>query len=158
MIDFSITKQTNANSPAVDAVYATRQVRTILSMEDFAQHIKDHGSTWSVGDLVGILYTIVNCLKEEVLNGNGVELGQLGTFYPALSSTGYKKSGKKPEEFTADDIKKVTIGWRRGIKIKNMRSEAQLNLVVSRKEQAIGVKNVRTGLIDTTQGGSGTGM
>lgn len=158
MIDFSINKQTNTNSPAIDAVYALPQVRATLTIEDFAQHIADHGAAYDRGDIAAILYKVVACLREQVLLGNQVELGDLGTFGPSVSSAGFKKSGKKAEDFTADDIKVVTIRWRRGTAIKNMRQEAELNHVVSRKEQATGVKDVRKNLVNTAQSGSGTGM
>lgn len=156
MIDFSINMQENARLGGT-VVYALPQVRTVLTIDDFADHIATHGAAYDRGDIAAILYKVVSCLKEQVLAGNQVELGDLGSFGPALSSTGYMKKGGKPEEFTADAVKVVTIRWKKGAGIKNMREMAQLNHVVGRKEQADGVKNVRASLVQSTAGQGNVG-
>lgn len=158
MIDYSIFKQTNTNSPTLDNVHAKVQIRQHLSTEDLAEHIASHGSKYTPGDLQAVIYELTTCVKELVLGGNKVDVGILGSFEPDLNSQGFGKSGKKPEEFTADDIRGVTLRWRKPKALRNLRAEAVLNAVVTRKEQATGIKNVRSGLVDTTQGGSGSGM
>ena len=85
--------------------YAHLQLSEILSLDDFARHIADHGCVYGRGDISNVLTLAVDCLRELMLQGVKVSLGDLGQFYPSVSSVGAETIA----EFTADNIKKVKV-------------------------------------------------
>ena len=60
--------------------YGASQMNEKISFDAFCKHIADHNSPFSKGTIQGILTDAVACLKEELLSGNRVVLGDLGTF------------------------------------------------------------------------------
>ena len=85
-------------------------------------------------------------MKEMVLEGKKVYLGELGAFYPAVSSTGATSAS----EFTAGNIKKLTVNWTRGSDLKNMIHEANFNLVATRASQQAVVAAEKAGATEVT--------
>ena len=87
----------------------------------------------------------VDCLREMLLNGYKIEMGDLGSFYISFSSEG---------TLTAKDfnpihhIKSVNVNWQRGIDFLNMKEDAEFNLVAIRAVQKKVIKAVKNG--DTT--------
>jgi predicted histone-like DNA-binding protein len=53
-----------------------------LTIRGFAQHLIDHGSKYSRGDIENILSMVTECLPELVAQGIPVQLGDLGIFRP----------------------------------------------------------------------------
>lgn len=68
-----------------------------------------------------------------LLEGKFVQLGDLGTFGFAIKTNGVKT----PSDFTANDIKDVTVIWYRGEDFKTLRRDAVFNYVASRNAQAV---------------------
>ena len=56
------------------------------------------------------------CLVEQLLNGNKIQLGELGTFSISLSSEG----AESIEKFTAKNIKGVNILFTPGVDFENL--------------------------------------
>jgi len=137
MIDFAIaimgTKPgTKKNEIQETKAYGTAQVREVLDINKFAKHIKEHGSPFTKGTIKAVLEDAVSCLREQMLCGNKVVLGDLGGFYPELATEG----AVTVDEFTTDNIKEVNIRWCPGKDFKNLREEATFNLVPTRLQQA----------------------
>ena len=63
------------------------QDRTV-EFEDFVTHISEHNSPYSRGVIHGVLIDMLACLKELVLDGKSVRLGDLGLFSVGISSKG----------------------------------------------------------------------
>ena len=126
--------------------YGTSQVHEVLDLNKFCQHIADHNSPFSKGTVKGILTDAVACLREQLLAGNKVNLGDLGSFYCELSTEGAKTT----EDFNASYIKDVNVVWLPGKEFKNLRSEATFQLVPSREAQADAIEVIRNE--DTIQG------
>ena len=63
------------------------QDRTV-EFEDFVTHISEHNSPYSRGVIHGVLIDGLACLKELVLDGKSVRLGDLGLFSVGISSRG----------------------------------------------------------------------
>ena len=65
------------------------QDRTVtVEFEDFVTHISEHNSPYSRGVIHGVLIDMLACLKELVLDGKSVRLGDLGLFSVGISSKG----------------------------------------------------------------------
>lgn len=119
--------------------YGTAQVREVLNLDQFCQHVADHNSPFSKGTIKGVLEDAVSCLREQILAGNKVNLGALGGFYAELATEG----AATPDAFTASNIKEVNTRWCPGKDFKNLRAEATFNLVPTRKAQADAVEEIK---------------
>ena len=146
MIDYSIAiKSAKPGTKKVQITetkaYGQAQVRQNLGLELFAQHISEHNCAYDKGDIQAILAKAVRCLREEILNGNSVTLGDLGTFSPSISC----KGAKTADSFTAENITAVNVTWRKSsdFKGKNLRAKAEFHLVPSRAAQASQVEVIK---------------
>ena len=119
--------------------YGTAQVHEVLDLDDFCKHISDHNSPFSKGTVKGILTDAVSCLREQLLAGNKVSLGDLGSFHCELETEGADTT----DEFNAQKIKAVNVCWTPGQEFKNLRQDAVFNLVPSRKAQADAIEVIR---------------
>lgn len=141
MIDYSVNVTTPSLSEGRKIPRAIPQVRAHLTTEELAEHIAAHGSKYNAGDIAAVIFEVAKCVKEEVLAGNKVDVASLGSFTADLDSTNWKAtaddgSARTPDKFTADDIHGVTLRWEKPAHLRNLRREAQLNFVPSRKKQA----------------------
>ena len=119
--------------------YGTAQIHENLDLDDFCRHIADHNSPFSKGTVKGILTDAVACLREQLLAGNKVSLGDLGEFHCELACDGADTT----DEFNAQKIKDVNVRWTPGLEFKNLRKDAVFNLVPSRKAQADAIEVIR---------------
>ena len=151
MIDYSITIMgTRPGTPKASITetkaYGTAQIHEILSFDDFCQHIAEHNSPFSKGCVKGVLTDAVACIREQLLAGNKVKLGDLGDFYVELKTQGAKNT----EDFNANYILEVKPTWVPGDRFKNLRADAEFNLVPSRLAQSQAVEVVKN--TDTIHG------
>lgn len=140
--------------------YAKNQVNEIWPLEKFSKHIADHNGVYSRGTVKGVISDMCECLVEQLLNGNKIQLGELGTFGISLSSEGAETC----EKFTAKNIKAVNILFSPGDDFYNLIDRADFTPVASRVAQAATLKAEKAGLgtVDleaakkggTTSGGS----
>ena len=121
--------------------YAVAQYTEVMSIERFARHIASHGCVYSRADISAILYMAVDCMRELLLEGKKIRLGDLGDFYVTISS----KGADSAEKFTSQLITAVNVVWDGGPQFKNMLPDAEFNLVPSRTAQAAILKAVKAG-------------
>ena len=112
-----------------------------MTIEKFAKHITSHGSVYSRADISAILYMAVDCMREMLLEGKKIRLGDLGDFSLLLASKGAETADK----FTAQNITNVKVQWEPGQQFKNLLDDAEFNLVASRSAQAAVLKAIREG-------------
>ena len=130
-----------------------------MTIEKFAKHITSHGSVYSRADISAILYMAVDCMREMLLEGKKIRLGDLGDFSVLLSSKGAEDADK----FTAQNITDVKVQWEPGQQFKTLRDDAEFNLVASRSAQAAVIKAIKEGKTNvdlnapTTPEGGGDG-
>ena len=124
--------------------FAIAQYADVMTIEKFARHIANHGCVYSRADISAILYLAVDCMREQLLEGKKIRLGDLGDFSVSLQSTGAETADK----FSAQNITGVTVNWDCGQDFKNLIDEAEFNLVASRAAQAAVLKAIKAG--DTT--------
>ena len=151
MINYSIiimgtTPGTKKAQITETKAYGTAQVHEILSFDDFCQHIADHNSPFSKGTVKGVLTDAVSCIREQLLAGNKVKLGDLGDFHVELKC----KGAVTTEDFSTANIKAVNVRWTPGENFKNLRSDAEFQLVPSRKAQSDSIEVIKN--TDTIHG------
>lgn len=135
MIRYSTYLQGNPGDPDMPKrVYARAQVNDTLDINRFARHIADHGSVYSRADVHAILIQMVDCMREQLLLGNKIVLGELGSFSISLSS----KGAKDFESFSVANIRHVNVNWNPGDAFDDLRKDENIEFaeVSSRKEQA----------------------
>ena len=142
MINYSVFMWKNPTvENAVEKAYAKNQVSEIWTLEKFAKHISDHNGVYSRGTVKGVISDMCECLVEQLLNGNKIQLGELGTFGISISSVG----ADSIEKFTARNIKAVNILFAPGVDFENLLGRAEFNLVASRSAQAATLKAEKAG-------------
>ena len=131
-----------ANTPMQYRAYAVAQYSDIMTIEKFAKHISEHGCVYSRADISAILYMAVDCLREQLLDGKKIRLGDLGDFSISLVS----KGANSAEKFNAGiHITGINVVWECGQEFKNLIADAEFNLVASRAAQAAVLKAVKAG-------------
>ena len=143
----------------VQNAFAGAQYTDVMTIEKFARHIASHGCVYSRADISAILYLAVDCMREQLLEGKKIRLGDLGDFSVSISSKGAETADK----FSAQNITGVNVVWDCGQEFKNLIADAEFNLVASRSAQAAVLKAIKAGqtTVDLTSpdnpsgGGSG---
>ena len=80
-------------------------------------------------------------MRELLLEGKKIRLGDLGDFSVLLRSKGAETADK----FTAQNITGVNVNWECGSEFKNLIEDAEFNLVASRAAQAAVLKAIKAG-------------
>ena len=132
-LDLVATEKQNA--------YAMAQYSDVMSIEKFARHISSHGCVYSRADISAILYLAVDCMREQLLEGKKIRLGDLGDFSVSLSSRGAESA----DRFSAQNITGVNVVWDCGKEFRNLINDAEFNLVASRSAQTAVLKAIREG-------------
>lgn len=142
MIDYSVYMMTPTYSKdETPKAYAKNQVSEIWSLEKFAKHISDHNGAYSRGTVKGVISDMCECLVEQLLNGNKIQLGELGTFGISISSEG----AESIEKFTSKNIKAVNILFSPGADFENLIGRSEFNPVASRIAQKATLKAEKAG-------------
>ena len=134
--------------------FAVAQYAEVMTIEKFARHIATHGCVYSRADISAILYLAVDCMREMLLNGRKIRLGDLGDFSVTLAS----KGAETAEKFSAANITGMNVVWDCGQEFKNLLADAEFNLVASRSAQAALLKAIKSGssVVDLNASGSGS--
>ena len=161
MIDYSLSLRpvNPGNTESEKKVFASAQAREILDIEDLADHIQEHGSPYTADIIVGVARKLVSCIREQLLAGNKVGLGRMGSFYVTFSGEGVDNA----DDFNPQThIESVNVRWERGDYFENLKDDTTFNLVFTRKEQAEQKKAMKAALNEemangATGSGEGTG-
>ena len=121
--------------------FAIAQYADVMTIEKFAKHIATHGCVYSRADISAILYMAVDCMREQLLEGKKIRLGDLGDFSVSLQSKGAESADK----FSPQNITGVNVNWECGSEFKNLLKDAEFNLVASRSAQAAVLKAIKAG-------------
>lgn len=159
MIKYSTYLRKNPLKPEeAPKAYAVAQVTEKVTLSKFAEHIAKHGSELSKGTIMAVLTNAVAELREMLLEGKKVELGDLGEFYVTINS----KPAATLAEFTKDNITSVNAKWQPSDDFDDMLSDAEFEFTLTRKaeEDAKKAHKAQTtpseGGTDTDQGSEGT--
>ncbi len=158
MINYSVVMRANPmDESAPKKAYGTFQSSQVMDINKFAEHIASHGSVFKKSDIVAVLMMTVECMREMLLNGAKVCLGDLGDFTLAISSEGATTAGEYNPEI---HVKKLGINYTPGDRFENMLSDAEFNQVATRAATRALLKAVKAGetTVDLTKpltGGTG---
>ena len=119
--------------------YGTAQMSDVMNLDEFAKHVKSHGSVYSRGNIKGVICDAVDCLRHLLLDGKRIKFGELGTFHVELKTEGATLA----EDFSTDNIKAVNVRWTPGKDFQNLRQEARFQLVPTRASQAESNKAIK---------------
>ena len=82
-----------------------RAVHEMMDFDEFIKHMANHHCVFSEGTIRGVLIEMEICLREMLLEGKAIRLDDLGIFALGITSKGEDKT----EDFTADNIKKLSM-------------------------------------------------
>ena len=144
-------------------IVAYRQERETVDLRLLSKHIREHGSSFSVGTIYGVLQDAVECVVECLQGGYGVNLDGLGKFGISLKCNGVDMD----EDFSASNITGVRVTFNPDAEmIHQLNTNTEFEYVGSRAAQAQAKKDekARVAAGETTQditpsnsGGSGSG-
>ena len=152
-INYSIAMYPNpVNADAPRKAYAKAQYTNILTLDRFADHVASHGSKYNRADIYAVLMQTVDCMREMLLEGKRVEMGDLGVFSIGIQSQG----AETLEAFNpAIHIEGLNVNWMPGERFRNLTDSAVFHLVPSRRAAKILMKSIKAGetTVDLTEGG-----
>ena len=149
------TPQTGENA-GKELWYATVVTDREMNFEEFVDHISSHNSPYSRGTVHGVMMDMLDCLKELILDGKSVRLGDLGLFSIGMSSHG---------EVSRDKVSAASVeGIHLLVKNTKTWSNSELKKLCKitaydsygAEETDGGGSNPGGGSGDTSQGGSGS--
>jgi predicted histone-like DNA-binding protein len=142
MINFSVNLRRNPMYPdQAKKAYANAQYTEVMDLDAFAEHISTHGTTYSRADIYAVLILAVDCMREQLLAGRRIQMGDLGTFAVGLKSN----PAETIADFTSKNITKVKVVWRAGSSFEDLLPDATFNQVPSRAASALVTKAVKAG-------------
>lgn len=143
MIDYSVSARPNPQERDEEPkFYASPQVSETISLEKFCRHISEHNSKYNRADIMAVLTQSVDCLREMLLEGKKIILGDLGSFCIGLNSKGALTADRFNPEI---HIKDVHVNWTPGELFDDLKDSAVWNLVANRKAQKALLKAVTSG-------------
>lgn len=122
--------------------YANLQLTGIVGTRELAQHIIEHGSTFSRGTIEGIISDLGVCVREFILQGYKVLLGTIGSLEPEIKSLG----ALTVADFTEENIVDYYVNFRPSNDLLNLRSDVQLEQTTTRAAQRAALKAQKAGL------------
>ena len=104
-----VTRRHPLNQNEQPLWYAKSVQDRTIDFEGLVTHMSEHNSPYSRGVIHGVLTDMLDCVKELVLDGKSVRLGDLGLF-----SVGLKTSGAKSRDrwSVATHVQGVTLNVR----------------------------------------------
>ena len=114
MIELNLTKNENDAIQGVKGKYYARvEYKDTITASQLAKHMSEHTTSFSRGEILGMLTDMVGCIKELALQGYVIKIDDLGLFKASVEANGLTlKSGakisagigaqRKDEELTAN--------------------------------------------------------
>lgn len=143
MINCSIVMRTNPQKKEEPKkAYACAQSSRTMNINQFSEHIATHGCVYSRADIAAILTMAVDCMRENLLNGIRIKLGDLGDFSASLKCIGAETAA----DFKTDiHIVGVSVNWTPGERFADLLKDATFNVVPSRKAARKILKAIKAG-------------
>ena len=130
-IQYSVSLQKNPIKGTTKA-YGNLQLTGIVTINELADHMAEHNTVFSKGTIVGVLSDLGGCMRELILQGYKVKLGDIGSFEPTIRTHGEAKV----EDFTAADITDMKVLFELGKDFDNLMRDAEFEKTSTRAAQA----------------------
>ena len=121
--------------------YAKLQLTGVVSLRELSTHISEHNSVFSKGTILGILSELSGCIRELILQGYKIDLGELGTLTPAITC----KGAVTLADFTAQNITDLKVNFAKGSALLNLRRDAEFEQTTTRAAQAAALNAQKEG-------------
>ena len=95
MILYVLRQNNNDKSKIYGKWFAFPVIDETLDLNDLAAHMAKHNSPFTKGVIKGLLTDMVNCIKEQLLEGKNVKIDDLAIFSIGIKN---KKGGAASEE------------------------------------------------------------
>ena len=130
-IQYSVSLQKNPIKGTTKA-YGNLQLTGVVTINELADHMAEHNTVFSKGTIVGVLSDLGSCLRELILQGYKIKLGDIGSFEPTIRTHGEPKV----EDFTAADIVDMKVLFELGKDFDNLMRDAEFEKTSTRAAQA----------------------
>ena len=126
-------------------IYGSIQQRETIGLRTLAQHIHEHGSSFSVGTLQGVLSDIVECTRELLKQGYSVDFEGLMRLYATANSQGVDNV----EDFNpAVHFTRINLRGDVDDEVQSfLNTEPSFEYVMTREEQAKAKKAAKAALV-----------
>ncbi len=115
-----------------EKAYANLQLTGRYTTKDLCEHIAAHNGIFSRAVVEGVLIQLGTCIRELVLQGYSIVLGELGTITPSIKSQGAPTLA----DFSSDEITEMDVNFTPGEVFKNLRDDAEFEQTTTRAAQA----------------------
>lgn len=112
--------------------YPVAQYYQLLDLGKMAAHMACHASKFSKGDIMAVTTELTSCIREQLLLGNKIQLGDLGAFSVTLIS----KGADNAESFSTSLIQKVKVHWEPSAEFTDLLNDCEFEFVGTREAQA----------------------
>lgn len=112
--------------------HAVAQYYQLLDLGKMAAHMAGHASKYSKGDIMAVTTELTSCIREQLLLGNKIQLGDLGAFSVTLIS----KGADNAESFSTSLIQKVKVHWEPSAEFMDLLNDCEFEFVGTREAQA----------------------
>lgn len=107
MIELYLSKVTESSeSEQAGKLYARVSYKETMGIHEMAEHMAHHNTAFSEGLIVGVLTDFVKCVREMVLSGNTVKVGNLAIFKATVEANGLETLYDAEQ----DKVAQATIG------------------------------------------------
>ncbi len=139
-LKFSVSlRQLPGTAAGTMKYYPTLQSSERNLLDALVNHITSHNSKFNKADLEGVLTEIVSCMKEMLLDGDIVQLGDdFGSFRLSITSGGMTQEEMEASDgyFDTNLIKSVHVVWNKGRTFRGLKpADFSFTEVTTLKEQ-----------------------
>lgn len=120
-LHYSVTQRPNpSKKEEPPKFYANAQAWSTVNERELSEMISTRASL-TRGDVLSAITLLIQVMRESLLSGQKVRLGEFGTFYLTMNSTG----ALHEEDFTEANIQRVNLRFRPGQDFKDILARMQ---------------------------------
>ena len=142
MIELYLSKVTETSeTEQAGKLYARVSYKQTMDIHDMAAHMAEHNTAFSEGLIVGVLTDFVKCVREMVLNGNTVKVGNLAIFKATVEANALETLyDAQADKVASASIGSLKAGDKTGAAVKVIKLLAQSTGDFTREELKKDVK------------------
>ncbi len=152
MIKYILKQCKIDSSPIYGKWFAYPVIEETLDLDGLAKHMSQHNTPYSVGVIRGVFTDMVRCIKEQLLEGKNVKIGDLAIFSVGIRNS--KGGAVTEDEFT---VSKNIQGVKLRARATGELSNKVLNLEATLKKATVLVNGQTIGEGDTEDDDPDTG-
>lgn len=132
-LQYSVSARPNPRDPEqAKKFYATAKAKTVIEVRDLCKMCRAH-STFTVGDTMGVIESLLEHAIEQLQLGNIVRLGAFGSFRLSIND---QKGTDTLEEFSESNIGGCHVIFSAGKDLTDMCSTMTYQCITPKKQTA----------------------